>query len=165
MDVKPFLYGSHLHYLDMPPCTVCDAENDAFMALMKQHGAEVLEQRVQRMQLTREYNQHWPYDQWSHVNTLEGAYVERGTSVFSGREDISAEEALADREAVDEWLAELPDTQKHIMKRTAQGYKPREIAAQLGHENSAMVRLNKHEARKALGAPINPRMRRKRAAK
>jgi DNA-binding CsgD family transcriptional regulator len=158
--VKPFLYGnSHMHYNGQGPCAICEAENAAFMRLLDEDG-EKLERKVQKLQSTKEYNQRFPYDQYAQVGQLEGVYIEQGESVFDTPPQVEPQDEYADKEAAEELLAPLTPTQREIMRKTAAGYKAREIAAEKGHKNSATVRIGKYKAKRVLGVPVNKRMRR-----
>jgi DNA-binding CsgD family transcriptional regulator len=168
--VVPVVFGNHLHYVGQKRCEICEEENEAWDALMSQFVHEIgnekkffayeAESWLRKQPAVKAHNQRMPYDQWAEVASLEDNYIEDGVSVFNPVELTDVEQAYADREATEELLAPLSATQRDIMEKTAAGYGPKEIAVMKGHKNSATVRIGKYKAKRALGVPINEKMRR-----
>lgn len=143
-------------------CGICGAENDAFLELQRMMGSEPLEERMHSLISYRAYNQRWPFDAREKVLSVEAVFEERadGNSSEPADSTKSVLERLMDEEATDTILSVLTDEQRLVIERTVQGYKPREIAELKGDKSSDRVRQDKYSAMRALGAPINSKMRR-----
>lgn len=134
-----------------------ERENRVWDRLLKQFGAHALEEKLRRMPAHEgehlnsynAYNRKWPFDA---KKTLVGLDL---VSDFIPSGSMDMTEALIMQEAQDTFLDSLTDKQRFVVTKTGEGYKPREIAAMQGDDESGKVRWHLFASRKKLRDKID----------
>lgn len=122
-----------------------EQENKLWFRILDRLGSYELERKLQRRPLVRQYNSHWPLDAKTNPNSLESMY-EAGITVEDVR--MSHQEHLILKQSTNDWLDTLTDKQAFVVNKSNEGYKPAEIAAELGDDESGKVRYHKWAAKK-----------------
>ena len=139
----------------------CEKDNEFFIGLVKKRGAFYVEGRMNKLESYRAYAQRWPFDLREMILSSEVVFEDHDGVVYvEGANGPTMLEEIVDREAAEALLRELTEEERHVIRLTADGYKPRDIAEKKQDKNSDRVRQDKYSALRKLGAPINRRMRR-----
>lgn len=136
-EVKPILYGTHMHWIDMPPCKICQRENEVWDRTLANMGSHNLAVRITKRESYRLYDRKWPFDMTSKAVPLESVQDTLGYE-----DEVLA--MIEGDEARESFLTRLTPYQRELAEKFEQGYRPRDIAEMKGKENSGSIRWQKH---------------------
>lgn len=129
-----------------------ERQNRVWDRLLEALGAHALEERLRRMPVGagehinsyNAYNRKWPFDAKKRTVGLDLV------SDFIAGDGPDMQEALIMKQAQEAFLGSLTDKQRFVVEKTAEGYKPREIAAMQGDGESGKVRWHLFASRRKL---------------
>jgi len=113
-------------------------ENEEWDKLLAELGAEVLEDKLQRLENVKHYYRKYPYDGYASRVGLE--YVDLVMPDNPLGEIIS-------KEAHDELLVGLTERERWVAERAEEGYKPMDMALMRGVTTSNADRWIKHSVK------------------
>lgn len=122
-----------------------ERENQAFDDLLRTYGAEVLEDKLQRLENVKHYYRKWPFDGYASRVGLE--YVDLVMPGNPLGEIIS-------KEAHDELLVGLTERERWVAERAEEGYKPMDMAIMRGVTTSNADRWIKHSVKGKLASKL-----------
>lgn len=151
--VKPFMYGNHLHYLDMPPCATCSAENDAWDGMRNTYGDLKLAEKVARSEGGRKFAGKYTFDHIERPLSLDvkiDEVMSDDTFISDMGDGHNLHEDIASKNAVDKFADTLTPMQRKVLYQLLEGYDAKDIFESFNYATTGGIRFHRMNIRKAL---------------